>query len=904
MGILDIEPVAHEIDEQAHTQSPDAGRSISKELDAALSEVNKLIFVQDFVAAQEKLETLSQIHPCDCEVQFRYVEVSWKTGSLEETCSALRERAGQDQSNIALQLAWTLSEIRLLEQKSTDANESMELMASPGERMEQADVFALSARSELNHVPRYLPQTASSLELPTTNAKGFRVMRNPQFADDAIPHELPSQEEVWADAAQGVRPAMNRLAQEIPACIKRAHQYSTRYPQNYATWFVQGCALEYTGNLNEAVVSWTRAAQLEPKSISVLATMAELQQMGVISSAEIDYSHLFEGIDKHLVHGSLETHVALFKEYLFRKEQDHAIAALRTLADWMQRLRGEVPAEIETLCLLGAMKAYQDGRNDAAAEACRREAEAIAMATRSSPRSSAQMKFMGEICQQFGLDLLARQCYVTALSMNDASIDMVVQITSHCIAIGCTESVREALKEAYSRHHGASEIRFCLVLASVALAGLSVREYTDRKNLIRKHLQTGNINAVFPLLQESLKEIDDDAEVHYYTAELLSRFGADLQAAAHFQRMFQIDPYNIDSVVRYCYFLLKIGDYNRVRELADQTLQLKWLEDNHRAELHWSRSTAHFALAEHEPAIADVESSLRINPWNGAYITLAMRLQKPGKEFLLPDFENVAREFEDAFVANGAKENSNEKVARWLDHGQQALTAGYATYAYLMARCLFLLAHTDEQVQGFFARAAAGTNSRAAVQHVLLLLQLKPELNLNLARLAAYAAQIYSFDGKWDLCEEWCDIAQKSGLEDNYLRAKLLELEAFGLSLQGKNLKRAQGLIEAAIDAFESEKRPSSDAHVLLAYLHVVQGNRRSGLERLEAVVREEITIMKAYLLIKIWSRIDGPQDRIVALVTFLFRQTPTTILERQLIEEIFCLFGKKTPNQSVVLAS
>jgi hypothetical protein len=27
-------------------------------------------------------------------------------------------------------------------------------------------------------------------------------------------------------------------------------------------------------------------------------------------------------------------------------------------------------------------------------------------------------------------------------------------------------------------------------------------------------------------------------------------------------------------------------------------------------------------------------------------------------------------------------------------------------------------------------------------------------------------------------CEEWCDIAQKSELEDNYLRAELLELEA------------------------------------------------------------------------------------------------------------------------------
>jgi tetratricopeptide (TPR) repeat protein len=904
MGILDIEPVAQESEEQASTQSPNTGGSPSKELDAALSEVNKLIFVQDFDAAQEKLETLSQIHPCDCEVQFRYVEVSWKTGSLEETSTTLRERAELDKENIALQLAWTLSEIRLLEQKSSEADENMELMNTTGQRMDQADVFALSSRSELNHVPRYLPQTASSLELPTHQSKGFRLMRNPQFADDAVPHDLPTHEEAWADSTQGTRPGMGHREHDLPTCIKRAHQYSTRYPQNYATWFVHGCALEYTGNLNEAVVSWTRAAQLEPKSISVLATMAELQQMGVISSVEVDYSHLFEAIDKHLVHGSLETHVALFKEYLFRKEQDHAIAALRTLADWMQRLRGEVPAEIETLCLLGAMKAYQDGHNDAAAEACQREAESIAMAARSSPRSAAQMKFIGEVCQQFGLDVLARQCYVTALSMPDASVDMVVQTTSHCVAIGCTESVRDALKEAYTRLHGASEIRFCMVLASVALAGLSVREYTDRKNLIRKHLQTGNVNAVFPLLQESLQEIDDDAEVHYYTAELLSRFGADLQAAAHFQKMFQIDPYNIDSVVRYCYFLLKIGDYNRVREMAERTLQLNWLEDNHRAELHWSRSTAHFALAQHDPAITDVESALRINPWNGAYITLAMRLQKPGREFLLPEFENVAREFEDAFVANTAKEDYGEKIARWLDHGQQALTAGYATYAYLMARCLFLLAHTNEQVQGFFARAAAGTNSRTAVQHVLLLLQLKPELNLNLARLAAYAAQIYSFDGKWDLCEEWCDISQKSGLEDNYLRAKLLELEAFGLTLQGKNLKRAQGLVEAAIDVFESEKRPSSDAHVLLAFLHVAQGNRRSGLERLEAVAREEISIMKAYLLIKIWSRIDGPQDRINALVTYLFRQTPTTILERQLIEEIFCLFGKKAPNHSVMLAS
>jgi tetratricopeptide (TPR) repeat protein len=874
---------------------------------ASLHEVNKLIFVQDFDAAEESLVNLFTKHPYDHEVLFRLVEVSWKTGRLPDLVTKLERASRELPESNAARFAWTLAEIRLLEQKAADETDNIELLnpsLSRGEFARQGDVFGLSAASELAGSKRLLGAPGALAFTSLASAKNFRITRNPDVADDASPAEVPHHAEIWVDTEKhDSHPHQDGKSwQSMPACIQRARQFVLDFPENYAAWFVNGCALEYAGSLSEAVMSWTKSISMQPGSLAVLATMTELQQMGVLPSDDTDYGAQFEALDKYLVHGSLETHMSLYREYLAKHEYAHAIASLRTLADWLQRQRGEVPAEVESLSLLGAMKAYEEGGNSSAAQACRIEAESLIMATRTNPRSAAQLKFMGEICQQFGIDSLARLCYISTIQASDATIDQVVQSTSHCIAVGCNEQTKEALQVAYENHHGASEIRFCQALCSLAIANIPIRKYMERKNKIRELLQTGDLGTALPLLQESLKEVDDDAETQYYMGEILSRFGADLQAKPFFQRTYELDPYNFESAVRYCYFLLKTSDYTKVLEVADATLALPWIYDTHAGELSWARSTALFALGDIEKAHRNIERALRLNPWNGAYLTLALRLYKPASGFGTPEFDDLARTIEDAFISQPGTFNS-VAAQQWVDHAMATLVAGYAHYAYTLTRCLLIINPSDPRITEAFVRASAGFGSRTAAQHLLLSLQLKPDLQWPLAKIAVVVTRIYALDGKWELCREWTDIAEKSGVEESLLKATLLEIEAMGLLLEGKDARKAQSLLEAAIDVYESEKRPSPEAHIMLAYAQAVQGSRKLAIARVEQYENESLNVASLYFTIKIYER-DNNRQGVKFLVGRAFQRTPTNLLERKLLEEIFQTNGTEQKGMSISLAS
>jgi tetratricopeptide (TPR) repeat protein len=509
---------------------------------------------------------------------------------------------------------------------------------------------------------------------------------------------------------------------------------------------------------------------------------------------------------------------------------------------------------------------------------------------------------MGEVCQQFGVDTLARLCYISTVQAEDATLDQVVQSTSHCIAVGATAQMKDALQKAYEIHRGASEIRFCQTLCSLAMANIPIRKYMERKNKTRELLQSGDLSTALPLLQEALKEVDDDAETQYYMGEILSRFGADLQAKAFFQRTHELDPYNFESTVRYCYFLLSTSDYSRVVEIADTSLALPWILDNHAGELSWARATALFALGDLEKAHRNIERALRFNPWNGAYLSLALRLYKPDPSFPMPGFEELPREIEDAFVAPPGSFDSTA-AQRWVDHAMSAMTAGYAQYAYTLTRCLLIINANVPRITEAFIRAAAGYGSRAAAQHLLLSLQLGPKLGWNLGKIAVVVSRIYALDAKWELCREWTDIAEKCGIEDRMLKASLLEIEAFAMLMEGKDARKAQSLIEAAIDVYESEKHPSQEAQVILAYAQTLQGQRKLAISRIEQFENSSLSIASLYFTIKIYER-DNNHAGVKFLVGRAFQRTPTNLLERKLLEEIFQTNGSLHKGMSISLAS
>lgn len=861
---------------------------------AKMQEVNKLIFIQRFGQALDLLRGLSREYEEDYEVQFRLVEVATRTGDLFSVTDELRSRSQQTPAALALQFAWTLAQIRTLEVKQepepsvTDASASLQRTDRP--TFGGAENVGLH---QFEAVERLLPTRG----LGTRGT--FQIDRKPQFPDDGVVPSIDNSAR-WADLERA-----DVEDTHVPEPVQRARDFALKYPDNYAAWFLAGCALEHIGSLQEAVEAWKRASVLKPNAVSVLAIMAELQQIGVLPDNGIDYSQSFEQIDRFLVHGSLETHLILYRDYMLKGEYANAITALRTLADWLQRQNGYVPPEIEILSLLGAMRAYEIAGNSEAAGACRSEVFEILTNTRQTSQSPVQMKFIADILQQFGFELQAAECFLTLLQMPDTPLDVAVQTASHLVAFSCDDRLKEALEEAYRIHNGATELRLIQVAHSLTTAGVSIRPYMERRNLIRHKMSFGSENEVLALLELAFSETQEDSETHYYMAELQMRLGNVELARHHFEEMYRLDFLNSDSTMRFIYFLLKAHDYSRAQELASKALTKPNLRDEQVAELDWALATALFALEDRENATRFIERAMNVLPWNGAYLALALRISKPQCEAAWwPQNDVVLQEVEDALVG-GSLDQSSFQVHKWIEHASRVLQAGFTEYAYLFARAFFVAAGRGHQdVVDLLARAGATLNSRIAVQHILRLLN-SPSVNVNvgLAQAAALASQVYTNSGEWDLADEWNDISGKSGLDDKILRSRLMEQSALRLAIQGKDLARAKSLIEAALDVLNSERADSGDAEILYSYILVCLGEIKRGADKLKMVAGDNMSILSLYFIVKGLERAGENENLRRNRVAQLFQARPTTGLERRLLEEIYVTLGASQQGMSIALA-
>lgn len=877
--------------------------------------INKLIFVQDFDKACAELSLLSHRYPTEAEVHFRWIEVATRTDSLADVVADFQRRSDQHPSSVALQLAALLGEIRLSERSgagepsavSTPPSSSLVNPSLQRGMSELADVVGLSASAEslggtrfqLSELRQRWDRAPRSPDADDSSPLSFRLNRQPLLPDDLplpTPHHLG---ESFADIQASI-PNDTDETEETGAMLARARALVQRHPQNYAAWFVSGCAHEFEGQLNQAIEAWLKAAQLNPSSICTLATLSELQQMGALPEDSDDFAARFEEIDPYLVHGQFETHQDLYKEFLAKREFTHAIAALRTLADWVQRQRNEVPLEIELLCLLGAMQAYNLEGKHGASDACRREAENLAVSCRKSPRNTSQLAFVAQMCEEYGLKACAKMCFFAILTSPESPVDVVIQTAAHCVAHYASPALRECLAVAYGNTRGHSEVRFCQLLCALSRSGISVSRYMERKTRIRSMLMENDVGRALPLLTEALADTEADAEIHYYLGEIFAKLGSTERARTHFRLMFDLDYLNPDSLLRYVNFLAGCGGNDAVLEITKRSAELMAMSAEQQAELHSLRGSAMAALGLDQEARSEIASALRSDPWNPAYLQIALRTFEPEADAMGPlpqaDFRSA---WEKRTTAN-----DQDLLLQGLERGHAALKRGHVEYAYLLSKILLAAHPGEDEARNLFSRAGAGFHSRLATQQCLLLLQRKGSINLPMAAIATMAASIYACSGEWELVDEWIDIAQKSGVEEKLLQVRLFELEALKLTIAGKDYARATNLIEAAIDASADTFPLSPETTVLQGYLMVVKGDLRGGIEKMRTHISESSSIQSYYFYVKALERagrLHGGEGENLAR---LFQMAPTNSLEQRFLDEIHLTVGVGKPDSIVNLTN
>lgn len=838
-----------------------------------LADVNKYIFVQDFERAESFLSDLSHRFETNCEIHFRRIEVATRLGTIEQISKEYRERRRKNTRCEALAFAALLTEIRVLERDNGPFVEKNELI-NPSLQLKK--IFDLDVYSQQPSSQRFL----------TLRGQTLHLNRNPLVADDLPPLDLPL---VPTDFVAEPESSAKQHIGKSPV-LDQAIEYVAAYPNHYAAHFVLGCAFEFVGDLNDAIESWNKAFELNSNSLTVLSTMAELQQIGALPNDK-DYISRFEAMDKNLVHGSYDTHVKLYREFLDKGEFKLAIAALRTLGDWLQKQRGSVPPEIEVLCLVGAMKAYSMEGNTAASEACLHEVENLVVSIKKSPKNASQVYFVAQLCDEFGLKSLSKILYLSILTTVDAPVETLIRVSAHMVTHHASPALKECLKVTYRNTQGHPEIRFCQLLCSLAIAKIPFDKYLSRRAQIRDLISKREIGRVFSLLNEALRETTEDPEVHYYLGEMLERLGSHGVARQHFELMYELDELNVDTVLRYMSFLQKNKDFPLLIEIAKRTLDCKNINSEQASEAYFMRGTAFYALQNSEMAKDDCNKALAHAPWKIQYLCLALQvLQSDIPDYTTFPHPDAMNEFI-SHVYGEKSELSDTFVLAWHERARFAMERGFYEYAFNAAKCIYTLRPEADFLGDLLVKASAAYHSRIAVQHVLMLLNSQ---RITLSTAAISAAGIYAQAGEWPLVDEWTDIAERSSnRDDKSIANKIFSMRALRLAVNGSDLKRAQNLLESVFDNLEG-KSASSSLQVLYGYILAMQGDLKQGLERIRQNVEIDPNIQSLYFYIKTLERAGMASRQAEGALAHLFQLSPTNSFELKLVEEIYCISGMK----------
>ncbi|APJ02998.1 tetratricopeptide repeat protein [Silvanigrella aquatica] len=861
-----------------------------KSLENNLRTANKYIFVQDFEKAESILKQLSFKYPNDYEILFRRVEVCSKRDTLSELLHDLKKMRKEYPNSKAIDFAILLGSIRIFSKNNSEKDKKIDL------RKNTVPVHKDIEFPQNNRIPL----------INILSNKKIRINRNLEIPDDYFPEDPPPPDILFPNKKDKIIKESISNKEDL---YNKAIDLQMNNPENYAAWYVAGCALESVGRLSEAIEIWNHAFKLNPESTSILATLTELQQIGVISDPSTNYSERFEALDKYLVHGHFETHTTLYNEFIKVGDHKNAINALRTLADWLQKQYGEVPVEIEILCLLGAMQAYKLDNNLPAAEACRSEVENIVIACKKSPRDMNQIYFIAQLCEEYGLKPVSRICYFAILISKDTPLELLIQTASHCVSSCPSDGLLECLKVAYKNSKGSPEIRFCMLLCGLKIIQADISEYMIKKNKAREIISKDiNNQGALEILEDLNKIYSSDPEVQYYLGEIHSRLGHYQESKKHFQSMFSLDYYNTDGILRYIFFLLKTKDYASAREIAQEGLQFSSLSEQQTNEMHWSIAATYYSEGDYVNSYDEIKKSLQSDPWNHSYLILLLRSSlNIEKSSFLKDHETVVKNLEEIILNSSATTSQREAlIEKIIKHGLDCIQNNHAEYAWNLAKSTILISEkVNESLIHFLTKAGASYNSRIAVQEMLMLLKQNSSIkDFNFATLAACIAQIYSLSGNWTLVDEWLSIAKNNhGLSAKLTKQKLFELEALCITMKGADLKKAQTLLEAAIDSYDNIHKVPLDTKVLHGYILVAQGQYSAGIEKMQNNISTNASIQSLYFLIKGLERAGQLNDTTKESITQIFHIYPTNSFEQKMVEEIFITVGNKFDSSPIGLA-
>jgi tetratricopeptide (TPR) repeat protein len=415
-----------------------------------------------------------------------------------------------------------------------------------------------------------------------------------------------------------------------------------QHGQLAAGYYGIGFSLEQQGNYERAVYNYEKCVAIDTSWYIAYFGLSQIYyQMGDEKKGD-HFFFQFEQAAPYYVYGNFETHRKLCQEFLERDLYADAEQAIQSLTEWWQENKGTCPTEIQIYEML-AMSRISKAQGDQV-QADTRKNRGLGMALLSLDDSSTPesvLYFIAKVLEEFDEYKLSVQFYKRILQKSDGDPALVQKIGGQFLSLGEYQTAKELFEEAYASHPENPDIRFCLLVANLKLAGVNVEEYLIGRERLRQLVDGGDKVELLALLHSLLAKFTADPDVQGHIADVYLRLGNTDRSERHYENMYRIDGRNRQTALKYASFVMQYRDPDKAMEILKNINDQIDLSTESQAEIYWLKANYFFRKKEYRDSLTLLLKVLAIDPWNVSYLVQEIlnliQVARVDEEFRQPD---------------------------------------------------------------------------------------------------------------------------------------------------------------------------------------------------------------------------------------------------------------------------
>jgi tetratricopeptide (TPR) repeat protein len=593
--------------------------------------------------------------------------------------------------------------------------------------------------------------------------------------------------------------------------ILRAHGASA------AAYYGIAYSMEQQGNHDRAIFNYEQALAADPGWYVAYFGLSQIYYQQGDDKRGDHFFYLFEQAAPYNVYGNFETHRKLCQEFLEAGRYHEAEAAISALSEWWLENKGHCPIEIQVYELLATARISEERGDRAQSENRRTRAAGLSMQALDDPRTDAGvLYFIAKVLEEFDDFPRAFKYYRRILKNEGGNPAMVQKIGSQFLSLGEYRLAKELFDEAYQSHPENSDIRFCLLVANLKLAGVNVEEYLIGRERLRQ-LVDGNGDKVelLSLLHSLLAKYPGDAEVQGHIADVYLKLGNVDRAARHYALMFELDGKSRATMLKYAAFVMQYRDPERAMEILNLIPEGSGMSADAQAEVFWLKATYYARKKDHAESQAYLRRVLALDPWNVSYL-----VQEIINLTHLSKVDEEQKKIDPILNLLGGQDEGRLDWAEFEQVTGRMEQAHAYELVYSRRKLRYLYANGSDDYLADLVRAACRHDAARGTYDFMKL------LNTNFDSPHIYWALGTIFKELWQLetaCMWFEQMLMYPSLQGQ-LKAKAYLEMADCLVWQGRNVTRALEYAKIAVDLAEKK-----DAHSfsILAHAYLRNGQVR-----------------------------------------------------------------------------